>query len=222
MATNGILQIRDLRFAYPQEAPIASGWSTSIGPGLTLLHGDTGSGKSTLLRVLAGNLPADDGRLTLSGIDLHDDAQGYRRDVFFCEPSTDAFDQVDAHACIAQLRAGDARFDLARWQFLVEGFGLAPHLHKPMYMLSTGSKRKVWLAAALALHRPLTLLDEPAGALDGGSVRCLRQTLAELALQPGRAIVIASSDASGAIGAIDRVPLAATITLPLQAGQVHE
>jgi ABC-type multidrug transport system ATPase subunit len=212
---NGILQIRDLRFAYPQEAPVVSGWSASIGAGTTLLHGDTGSGKSTLLRVLAGSVAADEGRLTLYGVDLQDDPAAYRRNVFFCEPSTDAFDQVDAHACTAQLRGDDAHFDEALWQSLVEGFGLVPHLHKPMYMLSTGSKRKVWLAAALALQRPLTLLDEPAGALDGGSVRCLWQTLASLASRHDRAIVVASSDAAL------RVPLVATISLPLQAAEAH-
>jgi len=215
MTQNGILQIRDLRFAYPDAAPLVSNWSTSIGAGLTLLYGDTGSGKSTLLRVLAGSVPASEGRLVLSGIDLQQDADAYRRHVFFCEPSTDAFDQVSARVCTTQLRGDDGAFDAVRWQALVDGFGLSSHLDKPMYMLSTGSRRKVWLAAALASQRPLTLLDEPAGALDGASLRCLWGALAELASQPNRAIVIASSDV------VDRVPLTATISLPLQAAKAH-
>jgi ABC-type transport system involved in cytochrome c biogenesis ATPase subunit len=44
---------------------------------------------------------------------------------------------------------------------LIDGFGLQPHLDKPLYMLSTGSKRKVWLSAALAAGAPLTLIDQP-------------------------------------------------------------
>jgi ABC-type sulfate/molybdate transport systems ATPase subunit len=45
-------------------------------------------------------------------------------------------------------------------------------------MLSTGSKRKVWLAGALAAHATVTLLDEPEAALDVPSRRALRAELA--------------------------------------------
>ncbi|RZI88432.1 MAG: ATP-binding cassette domain-containing protein [Variovorax sp.] len=202
-----ILDIHALSFAYPGEAPLVTDWSHAIGPGVTLLYGDTGSGKSTLLRVLAGSLPAE-GRLTLVGVEFETDAEAYRRQVFFVDPATRAFDPITGLACTASLREGDAGFDEARWQALVDGFGLAPHIEKPMYMLSTGSKRKVWLAAALASSRPLILLDEPTGALDAGSVRRLWAAIDEVAAEPGRAIVIGSYER------IDRVPLAATIELP--------
>ena len=204
-----ILHIEGLRFAYPGQLPLADGWSAHIGAGVTLLYGDTGSGKSTLLRVLAGVLPAS-GRLVLAGARLDAAPDAYRRNVFFCDPATDKFDQMTVHACTAALRADDPGFDEARWRALVEGFALVPHIDKKLYMLSTGSRRKVYLAAALASGRALTLLDDPAGALDAASVRCLWRTLADFATsqQPGRAIVVASSDA------IHAVPLAATIELP--------
>ena len=78
-----------------------------------------------------------------------------------------------------------------------------------MYMLSTGSKRKVWLAAALAGGRALTLFDEPTGGLDAASIACLWRALGGIAQRADRAVVIASAER------IDRVPLAATIELPL-------
>ncbi|MES2101892.1 MAG: ATP-binding cassette domain-containing protein [Pseudomonadota bacterium] len=208
MNTSTLLDLHDLGFAYAGQAPLASGWTTRIGAGVTLLHGDTGSGKSTLLRVLAGALPAT-GRLTLAGRRLDADPDAYRRNVFLCEPATDGFDQVTARACTASLSVGDAAFDAAAWQTLVDGFALAPHLDKPLYMLSTGSKRKVWLAAALASGRALTLLDEPTGGLDAASIRCLWDALARLADRADRAVIVASAER------IDRVPLAATIELPL-------
>lgn len=208
-STPPILHIDHLRFAYPGDPPIAADWSACIGAGVTLLHGDTGSGKSTLLRVLAGTLPATDGRLTLAGAALPGAAEAYRRQVFFVDPSTDAFDAMGVQECAASLRRADVPFDTVRWQALVDGFSLAPHMEKKMFMLSTGSKRKVWLAAALASSRPLTLLDEPTGGLDAGSMRCLWRTLAEIAQEGDRAVIVASGER------LDDVPMAATITLPL-------
>ena len=204
-----ILRVQALHFAYPGQPALASDWSAAIGPGVTLLHGDTGSGKSTLLRVLAGTLPAT-GRLTLAGVRLDEDAAAYRRHVFFCDPGTDAFDQRTARDTTAQLSAGDTHFSADRWQDLVQGFALTPHVDKPMYMLSTGSKRKVWLAAALASGRALVLLDEPTGGLDAASIGCLWGALARFAAQAERAVVVASAER------IERVPLARLIELPLR------
>lgn len=208
-STSPILHIDQLRFAYPGDPPIAAGWSARIGAGVTLLQGDTGSGKSTLLRVLAGILPATGGRLTLAEAALPGAVEAYRRKVFFVDPSTDAFDAMGVQECAASLRSADMPFDATRWQALVDGFSLAPHLEKKMFMLSTGSKRKVWLAAALASHQPLTLLDEPTGGLDAGSMRCLWRALTDIAQEGGRAVIVASGERVG------EVPLAGTITLPL-------
>ena len=205
-----ILELRGVSVAYPGQPPIAADWSVAIGAGVSLLHGDTGTGKSTLLRVMAGEQNANAGHLTLAGTRLADDPGAYRQCLFFGDPATDAYEQISARACTAALSAGDANFDEPAWRELTEGFALAPHLDKPMYMLSTGSKRKVWLAAALASGRALTLLDEPAGALDAASIRCLLRALARLAGRSDRAIVVATADR------LEAVALAATIELPLR------
>lgn len=205
-ANPDLLTLRDIGFAYPGEPPIVTGWSTSIGPGVTLLYGDTGSGKSTLLRVIAGHLSAS-GSLRLAGASLGSDRAAYMRNVLFVDPVTDAFDQMTGLACMAALREGDPGFDEARWQALVDGFSLGPHLEKKLFMLSTGSKRKVWLAAALASGRALALLDEPTYGLDAGSRRCLWETLTALSKNPNRAVIVASSEH------LDQVPFGATLSL---------
>jgi len=210
--SSAILQVHDLSFSYPGQPALATGWCASVGEGVTLLHGDMGSGKSTLLRVIAGMLPAS-GRLTVAGARLDAEPEACKRNVFFCDPAAEAFDQLTARACTAALSEGDAGFDAALWQALVEGFSLAPHIEKPMFMLSTGSKRKVGLAAALASGRPLVLLDEPEGALDARSIGCLWKTIESLAGRAGRAIVIASS---ARLDHVPQIPLAGCIELPLR------
>ena len=142
---------------------------------------------------------------------LHHDAAVSRRSVFWFDPAVDApaGDALTPGEHAAALRAAHTQFDAAAWRRHANAFGLGPHWHKPLYPLSTGSKRKVWLAAALASGCPLTLLDEPGAALDAASVACLMRALAALAQQPGRAVLVASSErwAGG--------PLAGVIELPL-------
>ena len=203
-----ILDIQHLHFAYPDVPALVAGWSLCIGPGVTLVHGDTGSGKSTLLRLLAGNLPAS-GQRILGGVALDADPAAYRRQRFLCDLASDAFDQMNAHECTAAWRADDPGFRPDEWQALVDGFSLRGHLEKKLFMLSTGSRRKVWLAYALACGRPLVLLDEPTGGLDAPSTRCLWAALTRTAASTQRAVVVARSET------LDQVPLAGTISLPL-------
>ena len=204
-----ILHIDRLRFAYPDGPTLIADWSADVPAGVTLLHGDTGSGKSTVVRVLAGALQAT-GQLRLGEVSLGAAPRAYRARVFCCDPATDRFHALTPAECKAALHAGDTAADEALWQALVEGFGLAPHRDKKLFMLSTGSRRKVYLAAALSASHPLVLLDEPTGALDAASVRCLTAALAAAPRrQPHRAIVVASS------GALAGVPLVARFDLPL-------
>jgi ABC-type multidrug transport system ATPase subunit len=205
-----VLQIHRLHVAFPGEAPLISCESLDLPAGLTLIEGDTGSGKSTLLRVLAGEQPAQ-GTLLLGGVELTQSPQAYRRAVFHVDARDGALDALTPRACTATWREDDPGFDAARWSSMAEGFALGEHLDKRMDMLSTGSRRKVVLAAALASGRALVLLDEPTAALDKASVRWLWQALAERA-QSGacQAIVVASSLP------VHGLPLAATFTLPLR------
>jgi ABC-type multidrug transport system ATPase subunit len=195
IATSTILQAEGLRFAYPQRA-LFSNWSARITPGLTLLRGDDGSGKTTLLRLLAGELAADAGTLSVNGIRLSAQPDAYRRQVFWLDPRTTQFDQITALDYFASLRPRYPALDAALLSELAESLGLTPHLAKPLYMLSTGSKRKVWLAAAFASGAALTLLDEPFAALDKGSINFVLDLLADAALSE-RAWVMAHYEAPG-------------------------
>jgi len=68
---------------------------------------------------------------------------------------------------------------------------LAPHLDKRLNMLSTGSRRKVGLVAALASGATVTLLDQPFVSLDQASIRSLQVYLARVGQNTERAWLIA-------------------------------
>ena len=205
-----VLQIHRLRVAFPGEPPLISCESLALPVGLTLVEGDTGAGKTTLLRVLAGKQPAQ-GTLVLGAIELARAPQAYRRAVFHVDARDAALDALTPRDCTATWREHDPGFDAARWSSMVEGFALGEHLDKRMDMLSTGSRRKVALAAALASGRALVLLDEPTAALDKASVRWLWQVLAERASQGMRQAVVLASSLP-----VQGLPLAAALTLPLR------
>ena len=111
-------------------------------------------------------LPAQAGRLCVAGHWWHDDASAYRQQVFWIDPQTEAHDAISAAGYLDSLSHHYPRFNTEALADLVTGFALEPHLNKPMYMLSAGSKRKVWLSAAFAAGTPLTLIDQPFAALD--------------------------------------------------------
>lgn len=168
-----------------------TGLHLTIHPGLTRVQGGDGSGKSTLLRLLAGALPAQGGQLWVQGVALATQPQAYRQQVFWADPLSTAHDQTTVADYFAALPGHYPRLDAALLADLADSLALTPHQHKPLYMLSAGTKRKVWLAAAFAAGAAVTLLDDPLAALDHRSVELVNALLEEAAGHSTRAWVVA-------------------------------
>lgn len=159
------LQITDLSFGYPGRE-LFHQFSADIAPGITLVRGGDGLGKSSLLKVVAGVLAPHSGRICINGIDLQTQATHRQTHLFWMDPRSAAFDQLTPLDYFAVQRGRFVSFDDAILACGTDRLGLRDHLYKPLFMLSTGSKRKVWLAAAFASGAEVTLLDEPLAALD--------------------------------------------------------
>lgn len=200
-----LLQVLALCFAYPERA-LFKDFSITIPAGLSLLRGGDGSGKTSLLRLLAGELVADAGQLQILDVELARDPLAYRRQVFWVDPRCEDFDQMAVLEYFDAVRRSYPDFDEALLAQVVAGLALTPHLEKNFYMLSTGSKRKVWLAAAFACGATLTLFDEPLAALDKASADFVLQLLGQAAAQSTRAYLISHYDTLGGLelaGVID-------------------
>ena len=210
------LDIQDLHFRHPGRL-LWTGLNASIGPGVTLVHGDDGCGKSTLLRLLAGALPLQGGQLRLAGpdgepaIDSALQPQAWRERVFWVDPQGEVPASVSAQPAriwLQSLAHSWPRFDDSMLAELTTGLKLDAHLDKAFYMLSTGTRRKVWLAGALASGATVTLLDQPFAALDRASIQLLLEVLQDASTHPTRAWVLADAVAppgvalAGLIGAL--------------------
>ena len=192
--TTPLLQARGLTFGWPRQ-PLLHGLSFDIPPGLTVVHGDESRGKTTLLRLLAGECAPQAGSLRRPGLAVTPADATWAQQVCWCDPRTTAHDDVVVRELLARQAARHPGHAPDLLDELLDVFSLGPHLHKPLYMLSTGSQRKVWLSLAFAAQAPITLLDQPFAALDGPSVRCVRELLEDAAEHTTRAWVVADHEA---------------------------
>ena len=136
--------------------------------GLVAVTGDEGAGKTRLLRRLGEHPGALWLDLSLPGEDEHTPEQVW-----------------------AALQQRCPQWNATLHEELVEALGLAPHLGKRLFMLSTGSRRKVALVALLVSGAAVTCLDQPFAALDAASARVVREFLSDMAEHASRSWVVA-------------------------------
>jgi ABC-type multidrug transport system ATPase subunit len=137
-------------------------------PGLVAITGDEGAGKTRLLRGLCEHLPA-----------------------LWLDLSLPGRDQQTPEQVWDELRRAWPAWNAQLQQDLVEALGLQPHLGKSLFMLSTGSRRKVALVALLASGAQVSCLDQPFAALDAASAGVIRDFLADVAGHASRTWVVA-------------------------------
>jgi len=197
-----LLHVQGLRFTFAQaQRPLFDGLSFTLPAGVSWLGGDEGRGKTTLLRLLAGRLSPQAGSIAT---DRPLQAEELAQQVAWHEASDPAFDQTAVQDILERLVSAGSHKRLPE---LMAGLSLQPHLAKPLYQLSTGSRRKVFIAATLAQPGRLALLDQPFTALDAPSISFLLAHFKSLASSGDRVLLVADYLPP------EGVPLAATLNL---------
>ena len=195
------IDIHQLCFAHPGEAPVFDGCDLTVGAGEHVaLLGASGAGKTTLLSLLAGLLPASGGEIRIGGVRLTDSTvntlrqrmawMGQRPHVFAAS--------VSQNVTLGRSGAGGSPAQVTQVLHLADLAGVAQA--QPAVMLSDGGQglsggeavRLALARVALHPHADLLLVDEPTAHLD--SETAARVTDALLALAQGKTMLVATHD----------------------------
>lgn len=176
----------NLSFSWPDDTPVFTGLSFTVGAGRTGLVAPNGSGKSTLLKLIAGELRPATGSVSVGG------TLGYLPQSL---PLTGDLSVAEVLGVDAVIRALDAveSGDVAEDHFAVIGddwdieertraqldrLGLEGlSLDRRIGTLSGGQVVSLGLAAQLLKRPDVLLLDEPTNNLDIDARRTLHDTL---------------------------------------------
>ena len=156
----------------PDTAPLLSWQGLHILPGLNAVTGDEGSGKTRLLREISENVA----------------------DALWLDMRLPEHDELTPPEVWRLLQARCSQWNSGLQADLAEALHLQDHLGKRLFMLSTGSRRKVALVGLLASGVTVTCIDQPYAALDLASMRTVREFLQDMAGHPSRAWVVADHE----------------------------
>ena len=193
------LQVCGIRHPWAASAAWAHGLTADLHPGLTVITGGDGAGKTTCLRLLAAECPPSSGTLHLHAepgkpMAAWPQPEAYRAEVFWCDPASDALDHLSGQQYLARHQLAHVRWNDSVVADLLQAFDLEDHLHKPLFGLSMGMRRKLRLAAALGSGAVLTLLDDPVAALDHASCRLVAELMQDCAQASHRLVVATAFD----------------------------
>ncbi|MEF2278008.1 ABC transporter ATP-binding protein [Deinococcus sp. YIM 134068] len=178
------LQLRDLWLRLGREV-ILRGVTLDVptGEGVTLL-GENGAGKTTLLRVLASGLRPTRGEGRVLGFDLRD-GRAVRNHVHLMPVDGGLYPDLTGEenltfALKMHGQTGDVTAALRR-------VGLKRAAGRRTRFLSAGMRKRLALARAHLLARPVTLVDEPFANLDDAGRELTLDLLGDLA---GRGVTL--------------------------------
>jgi cobalt/nickel transport system ATP-binding protein len=167
-----IVEVRDLKFHYPDQTPALGGVSFHIRHGESVaIIGANGAGKSTLLQHLNGYLSPSEGQVRIGDFQLTPDTvQEVRRTVgmVFQDPDDQLFmSTVFDDVAFGPLNLGLTPDEVnARVTTALETVGVAQLRERPPHRLSAGQKRRVAIASVLSMSPDILVMDEPSSGLD--------------------------------------------------------
>src|SRR5262245_20857485 len=169
---------------------------------LTLLVGPSGCGKTTLISIIAGLLNPTQGSVAVLGTDLSKlSGRGLvefrAKNIGFVFQQYNLLPALSAaeNAAVPLIINGWPRAKaVAKARAMLATVGLERRADAFPSQMSGGEQQRVAIARAL-IHEPrLLVCDEPTSALDAKSGQTVMDLIKQVAVQPGRAVIVVTHD----------------------------
>ncbi|MCD7935562.1 MAG: ABC transporter ATP-binding protein [Tannerellaceae bacterium] len=169
-----MISIKNLSFYYQPKRPVFEHVSFEMNTGIYGLLGENGVGKTTLLHIISGLRFPKKGTCEVFGIPSYKRDPDILKQVFFLPeefqaPAVSLFELAKYNGEFYSRYSYD---QLKKYLEELEVDGT-----RKITELSTGQKKKAYLAYGLSLNTPITLLDEPTNGLDIPSKSQFRKLL---------------------------------------------
>lgn len=174
MSQDFIIECENVKFSYAgSQAYALNGVSLKVKRGEFLsVIGHNGSGKSTFARLLNGLLEADEGKITVLGLDVSDSKNvvEIRKHVGIVFQNPD--NQMVATIIEDDIAFGPENIGIEREDIIrrvdkaLEAVGMSEFRRRTASKLSGGQKQRVAIAGVLAMEPQILILDESTSMLD--------------------------------------------------------
>jgi putative ABC transport system ATP-binding protein len=169
---------------------------------LTLLVGPSGCGKTTLISIVAGLLNPTRGSVRVLGTELSKLSSG-KLVSFRAEHIGFVFQQYNLLPALTAAENASVPLIINGWsrakatakaREMLVTVGLEHRMENFMSQLSGGEQQRVAIARALVNEPRLLVCDEPTSALDAKSGQTVMELIKQVAVQPGRAVIVVTHD----------------------------
>lgn len=183
-----MIELTDVTYWYHKNRKALDDTTARIDEGIYLLLGENGAGKTTLLEIIAGLLFPRSGCCTVNGSDISKREPWALQQIFMLSDTA----ELPCRTINEFKRIHAPLYPTFSDEDLIQNLadmGLTGD--EPMKSLSFGTRKKAAIAYVLALHCPITLLDEPVNGLDINAKKQLRHMMART-LHPGDTIIVST------------------------------
>lgn len=180
-----MIDISHVSKTYSGKVKAVSDLSLTMQPGEIIgFIGPNGAGKTTTIKMMTGILKADEGTITLNGVDIAKEPLKAKHQFGFVPDNPDLFlrlkgiEYLNFMADIYGVSAQDRRARIERYGALFE---MSSALGDKILSYSHGMRQKIILMGVL-IHEPsIWILDEPLTGLDPQSAFALKEIMREQA-----------------------------------------
>ena len=185
----GLVEFRDVHFAYAEDRPVLHGLDIRVEPGQTCaVVGPSGAGKTTTIGLLLRLYDVTGGAVVVDGCDVRDATQASLREAMALVPQEPVLfaTTVGDNIRYGRLEATDAEVEAASRAANAHEFitrlpsGYETEVGERGVQLSAGQRQRIAIARAILRNPRILLLDEATASLDNESEYLVQEALDRL------------------------------------------